>query len=303
MRVRRATISNRMEDLTKQQLVLVTLLVSFVTSIATGIVTVSLLDQAPSGVTQTINQVVEKTIEKIVPVESKATVTKEVKEVRETVVVKGEEEVIEAVEEVSKSVVRIFTTGDDGVTDLFISLGVVISRDGAILTDRSNILDAGRYEGVFPDGTTLPMRVIARNDERKLAYLEPSEMAAIPSRYVPVSVPDNPFYRLGQTVFAIGGIESNKLSRGVVTGVPTSGGTQAFIETDISLTGEFVGAVLADTEGEVIGIRTRRAEVGARNAFLPLTSAAVKLLETERIPPSSKDEATTSPASATSTQI
>src|SRR3989338_3691505 len=39
------------ENLTKQQIVLVTLLVSFVTSLATGIITVSLMEQEPQGVT------------------------------------------------------------------------------------------------------------------------------------------------------------------------------------------------------------------------------------------------------------
>src|ERR1700749_1538935 len=53
------------EDLSKSQLLLLTVLVNFVTSIATGVLTVSLLDQAPATVTQTVNQIVDHTIETI----------------------------------------------------------------------------------------------------------------------------------------------------------------------------------------------------------------------------------------------
>ena len=49
-----------MNDLSKQQLILLALLVSFVTSLATGIFTVSLMSQAPQEVVQTINNVVER---------------------------------------------------------------------------------------------------------------------------------------------------------------------------------------------------------------------------------------------------
>jgi len=55
------------QDLNKSQLILLALLISFVTSIASAIATVSLLEQAPAPVTQTINRVVQQTIEKIVP--------------------------------------------------------------------------------------------------------------------------------------------------------------------------------------------------------------------------------------------
>ena len=51
-----------MESLTKTQIVLLVLLVSFVTSLTTGIVTVTLVNQAPQPVTHTINKVVEKLV-------------------------------------------------------------------------------------------------------------------------------------------------------------------------------------------------------------------------------------------------
>jgi hypothetical protein len=53
------------KDLNKTQLILLTLLITFVVSIATGIVTVSLMQKMPKAVTQTINNVIQRTIEKV----------------------------------------------------------------------------------------------------------------------------------------------------------------------------------------------------------------------------------------------
>ena len=60
-----------LEQIKRTQIVLLTLFVSFITSIATGIVTVTLLDQAPTDVTRTIDRVVEKTVERVVRGETK----------------------------------------------------------------------------------------------------------------------------------------------------------------------------------------------------------------------------------------
>jgi len=118
------------ERLTKMQIVLLTLLVSFVTSIATGIVTVTLMDQAPPAITQTINRVVERTVEKVVPDKSQGAnvITKEV-----TVVVKEDDLITDSIEKNSKSVVRIKKINADGChlgqTDMDIILAKKTLKD------------------------------------------------------------------------------------------------------------------------------------------------------------------------------
>ncbi len=57
-------------DLNKSQLILLAILLSFVISIATGITTVTLMQQAPPSVTVPISKVVRETVEKITPVEN-----------------------------------------------------------------------------------------------------------------------------------------------------------------------------------------------------------------------------------------
>ena len=65
------------KDLDKKQLILLTLLITFVVSIATGIISVSLMNQMPKSVPQTINNVIERTIEKVTKVQVPATIETE----------------------------------------------------------------------------------------------------------------------------------------------------------------------------------------------------------------------------------
>ena len=58
------------KDLNKSQLILLAILLSFVTSIATGITTVTLMQQAPASFTVPVTRIVRETVEKIVPVEN-----------------------------------------------------------------------------------------------------------------------------------------------------------------------------------------------------------------------------------------
>ncbi|GIW68126.1 MAG: hypothetical protein KatS3mg099_074 [Candidatus Parcubacteria bacterium] len=105
------------DKLTRSQIILLALLVSFVSSIASSIVTMTLLDQSPSeAVPQIVNRVVERTVERVVtPVPSESdeeeTPQKE-RVVEKTVVVREEELVPSAVAEARRYMVAVFRMVD-----------------------------------------------------------------------------------------------------------------------------------------------------------------------------------------------
>src|SRR6185312_489761 len=118
-----------LEKLTKHQIVLLTLLVSFVTSVATGIVSVSLMDQAPPGVTHTINQIVERTVQEVAPSQPAAAAS------IKTVVVKDDDLTAQSIASVQKSVIRIVEKGGDQL----VARGVIVGANGTALSDQATL--------------------------------------------------------------------------------------------------------------------------------------------------------------------
>ncbi len=254
-----------MEDLNKTQLVLLALLVSFVTSIATGIMTVSLLQEAPSNVTQTINRVVEKTIERVVPVEEGGTET--IKEVT-TVVVKEEDLVIDAINKNSKSLVRIRDNAlIDGVSPLY-GIGFLISNEGIVASARRDSLNnSSTYTGTFPDGSSFTMRVAGTDDAGNIAFFRiiKDQNTKLPAG--PVKVSDNSL-QLGQTVIAIEGQDKDVVSIGRITSFVFADTSSILrTNTDIISKTQIVGGPLINLSGEIVGIRVGAAE-GAFSSFI-----------------------------------
>ncbi|MEK7175210.1 MAG: hypothetical protein AAB693_00160 [Patescibacteria group bacterium] len=87
------------KDLNKSQLILLAILLSFIVSIATGIVTVSLIQQAPPSITTPINRVIKQTVEKIVQLPGNTTV--------KTILIKEEDLVVDAIEKNKRNLFSI----------------------------------------------------------------------------------------------------------------------------------------------------------------------------------------------------
>ena len=129
-----------MKDLNKSQLIMLALLLSFVTSIATGIVTVTLMQQAPESITIPINRIVRQTVEKIVPGENKSTM--------QTVVIKEEDLVVDAIAKNQSAIFSITKQSTDesgNPIEVSAGKGFAVSKDGVVVADATLVPDKEVY--------------------------------------------------------------------------------------------------------------------------------------------------------------
>ncbi len=242
-----------MEDLNKTQMVLLCLLVSFVTSIGTGVITTSLLREVPQNVTQTINRVVERTVQTIGP-STPNTVTKEVT----TVVVKEEDLVIGSINKSRASLVRIFENGRNGQTT-FQTIGVVVKNDGTILADKRFIVAGKDYSAVFAgSGESVPVSILKASEKTNAVFLLASPKTAMTFSANSIDMRNSP--QLGQTVIAIGGKEKEAVAIGRLSSVnvepqttASSTNTVLSVETDTPLRDLVPGSILLTLNGEIVG--------------------------------------------------
>jgi serine protease Do len=289
-----------MQDLNKSQIVLLVLFSSFIVSIATAIITVTLVNQAPPPIVQTINRVVERTIEKLVPGENKSSQP-------QTIVITQEDIIVSIVEDASSAVVSIVASkdlpvleqyfiepfGDMGFQGLDLKIpqyrqkgtekaqvssgtGFFISEDGLILTNKHVVEDGeAEYSVILNDGTKFDAEVIARDPFQDLAVLRINGDEEQKFNFLPLGNSDK--IKTGQTVIAIGnalGEFANTVSVGIISGLNREliaegslSGTeelQKLIQTDAAINRGNSGGPLLDTEGNVVGINTAMAN-GAEN--------------------------------------
>ena len=270
------------EHLSKSQIVLLTLLVSFVTSIATGIVTVSLMEQAPPSISQNVNRIIERTVEKVAPGSQAASVITQEK----TVVIKESQLISKAVELVKPSVVRVYSSSSD--VPLFLGFGVVIDSSGTVASD-SDILGENADAVITSfDGTRARAFVTSRDASSGIAFFTP---VATSSDGKPISWKSAAIAAqkpaMGQIVVAFSGKNIFRIADGIMTAlIPQESANTPradVIDTSISASAILPGGILINTDGEVVGMSTGISRMVSAGGFIS-SSALVKNTPAEKKP-------------------
>lgn len=261
------------EELTKSQIILLVLLVSFVTSIATGIVTVSLLAQAPPAITQTVNRVIERTVETVVPAENEnepAVVTKET-----TVVVKEDDLITQSITDSFAKVGRIHET--TATSSSILALGIVVGN-GTIATDLSVV--TGEHAVDFgPE--TFRFVVSAKIPEAGIALMTATGSAPTIGAFKSV---DASSIKLGQTLIGLYGARSDRVATSILSGVSElvkiGKGDQASSVRALTTTVDTTltpGTPLITIFGELAGISTSVSRTDGRGTFVAYSDIASHL--------------------------
>jgi hypothetical protein len=295
-----------MEKLTSQQIVLLTLLVSFVTSLATGIFTVSLMEQAPQSMLQTVNRVVQRTVERVVQApaptpsgtsnntQTAALVTKE------TIVVRSDDLVVQAIEKNKRNITRVMRIEGDGDfrKDVFAGMGLVLSKDGLIATDatlESRTIDSQgniiltRYYILGANGKEYRLAEMSTDTNAGIIIygaLDADGKRIAQNIFTPVVLGDSAGVKLGQAVISIGGGNEDSVQSGVVSSIAQKKVTDdsatstvlsetriiPLLRTDISDADIVSGAMLVNLSGDIIGFKSKALD--ERNSFI--SSAGIK---------------------------
>lgn len=176
--------------------------------------------------------------------------------------------IVELAEKTKPSVVNLFpVTGtqraSDGTGDRTphasgSGSGVVVDREGHIVTNNHVIGDATEIEVRFSDKTKLMAHVVGKDPDTDLAVLKVTAERSLP--YAPFG--DSTSVKVGQWVLAVGnpfGLDRT-VTLGVVSGIGRENINlsryENFIQTDASINPGNSGGPLFNLRGEVIGINT-----------------------------------------------
>ena len=135
--------------------------------------------------------------------------------------------------------------------------GVIISKEGHVLTSHHVIEKAQQIEVVLSDGTKYPAELVGRDPPTDLAVVKIK--AEGKKDFTPIEAGDSEALRVGELVIALGSPFS--LGGSVTAGIVSQKGRaigafpyEDFIQTDASINPGNSGGPLVDAEGRMVGL-------------------------------------------------
>lgn len=144
--------------------------------------------------------------------------------------------------------------------------GMIIDRDGHVLTSRHVVAGAQEITVVLNDETALPATVVGMDANTDLAVLKVEKPPAL--ALTPIEIGDSDAIRVGEFVIAIGSPFSlaSSVTLGVISQKSRSVGVlpfEDFIQTDAPINPGNSGGPLVDMDGRMIGVNAVIQTAGA----------------------------------------
>lgn len=224
------------KELNKSQLILLAVLLSFITSIVTGITTVTLMQQAPESLTIPVNRVIRQTIEKIEQVEGKT--------VTQTVVVKEEDLVVDAIAKNESSVFSITKDSFDpsgAPIEISLGQGFILNDEGVLVADASWV----------PSQDTYYVKNNSGKFKAEFIYADKAGFS-----FLKIGAPLDEKNKLSYTVPTVGDLDKMKTGQKVLV---LGSSISSFIfngdkDIKISVTKSNAGGLVLNLDGEALGI-------------------------------------------------
>ncbi|MCX6735520.1 MAG: serine protease [Candidatus Parcubacteria bacterium] len=241
-----------MEDLTKQQMVLLNLLVSFVASTATSIVIVSMLTDTTPIISQTFNRIVEKTIERVVTGTTTPSVTRVPTPVSSLT---ENDQIVASVQNNLAFMVSISTPKTETNEGEKRGIGFLADGGNVVATDAGVLGEWNEFSVTLLGGKTYTGKKVFVDEKTGMALLELfDDKKLVTLRGAPLALTDP---KLGQTVLSLGGKSAGTVSQGIVSEVVKSQDKEnpiTRIMNSISLSLSDRGGPMFGIDGKVIGI-------------------------------------------------
>jgi serine protease Do len=151
--------------------------------------------------------------------------------------------------------------------------GVIVSREGHILTNHHVIANMEKIEVQFSDGRVEPAQLIGSDEQTDIAILKIST-----EKIAPLPFGDSDEVRVGQMVFAIG--NPFGLQATVTQGIISAKGRRAladsgveFLQTDAAVNQGNSGGPLLNVRGEIVGINSAIFSASQEGTWLGISFA------------------------------